>query len=171
MRQAGQRFKSFPPHAEESRLKMKTTVFKKQLLVQNVQMDGSINFQTNGDINIQPCPWESDKEVTNGERVNYKAGVSVDPDGRTRVKRYNVGKNGPMHDTLFETAHGAVKMTRPIYGSSRGRRQRRKDQEYVYVTFKFPKKYGLALTKALYEEETDQIMSYLKTRKEETIWK
>ena len=30
---------------------MKPT-FKKQLIVQNVQMDGSINFQTNGNINI-----------------------------------------------------------------------------------------------------------------------
>ena len=149
---------------------MKPT-FKKQLLVQNVQMDGSINFQTNGDINVYPCPWESDKEVTSGERVRYEGGIEVDADGRTKVKRYNVGKNGPMHDTLYETAHGAVKMTRPIYGSSHGKRQRRKDQEYVYVTFKFPKKYGLALTKALYEEEADQIMSYFKTRKEETIWK
>ena len=62
-------------------------------------------------------------------------------------------------------------MTRPIYGTSHGKRQRRMDQEYVYVTFKFPKKYGLALTKALYEEEAHEIMSYFKTRKEETIWK
>ena len=72
-------------------------IFKKQLLVQNVQMDGSINFQTNGDINVYPCPWESDKQVTNGERVRYE-------------------------------------------------------------------------TKALYQEEADQIMSYFKTRKEETLW-
>ena len=95
----------------------------------------------------------------------------MDADGRTRVKRYKVGSKGPLHETLYETAHGAVKMTRPLYGSSRGKRQRRKDHEYVYVTFKFPKKYGLALTKALYEEEADQIMSYFKTRKEETLWK
>ena len=151
---------------------MTTKIFKKQLLLQNVQMDGSIYFQTNGDINICPCPWEDDKEVTDGERVRYRAGIEVDADGRTRVKRYNDGKNGPMHDTLYETAHGAVKMTRPIYRKS-GRKagQRCINDEFVYVTFKFPKKYGLALTKALYEEEADQIMSYLKTRKEETIWK
>ena len=43
-------------------------------------------------------------------------------------------------------------------------------KEVVYVTFKFPKKLGLSLTKALYAEESDEIMSYLKTRKEETIW-
>ena len=134
-------------------------------------MDGSINYMTNGDINIYPCPWEDDKQVTGGERVRYRAGIEVDADGRTRVKRYNIGKNGPQHETLFETPHGAVKMTRPIYrksGSQAG--QRCINDEFVYVTFKFPKKYGLALTKSLYEEEADQILSYMKTRKEETVW-
>lgn len=148
---------------------MKPTFFRPQILQQNVQMDGSINFQTNGDINVYPCPWEDEKQVTGGERVHYRAGIEVDADGRTRVKRYNDGLQGPKHDVLYETPHGAVKITRPLYRSDNGRR-RLKD-EYVYVTFKFPKKYGLALTKALYEEEADQILSYLKTRKEETIWK
>ena len=148
---------------------MITRDFRKQILQQNVKMDGSINFMTNGDINVYPCPWEDEKQVTGGERVRYRAGIEVDADGRTRVKRYNDGLQGPKHDVLFETPHGAVKITRPLYRSDNGRR-RLKD-EYVYVTFKFPKKYGLALTKALYEEEADQILSYLKTRKEETIWK
>ena len=88
---------------------------------------------------------------------------------RTRVKRYKVGSKGPLHETLYETAHGAVKITRPQIRPSDGRR--RINEEYVYVTFKFPKKYGLTLTKALYQEEADEIMSYFKTRKEETIWK
>ena len=148
---------------------MKPTFFRPQILQQNVQMDGSINFMTNGDINVYPCPWEDEKQVTGGERVRYRAGIEVDADGRTRVKRYNDGLQGPKHDVLYETPHGAVKITRPLYRSDNGRR-RLKD-EYVYVTFKFPKKYGLALTKALYEEEADQILSYIKTRKEETIWK
>ena len=148
---------------------MKPTFFRPQILQQNVQMDGSINFMTNGDINVYPCPWEDEKQVTGGERVRYRAGIEVDADGRTRVKRYNDGLRGPKHDVLYETPHGAVKMTRPLYRSDNGRR--RLKEEYVYVTFKFPKKYGLALTKALYEEEADQILSYLKTRKEETIWK
>ena len=148
---------------------MKPTFFRPQILQQNVQMDGSINFMTNGDINVYPCPWEDEKQVTGGERVRYRAGIEVDADGRTRVKRYNDGLQGPKHDVLYETPHGAVKITRPLYRSDNGRR-RLKD-EYVYVTFKFPKKYGLALTKALYEEEADQILSYLKTRKEETVWK
>ena len=143
--------------------------FQEQILNNAVQMDASVNFQLNGNMLIMPCPWEDEKQVTNGERVNYKAGVSVDSDGRTRVKRYKDGSKGPLHETLYETAHGAVKMTRPQIRPYNGRR--RMDEEFVYVTFKFPKKYGLALTKALYEEEADEIMSYFKTRKEETIWK
>ena len=154
---------------------MNQTIFKELLMQQNVQMDASVNFQANGDINIYPCPWESEKEVTDGERVCYRAGIEVDIDGRTRVKRYNDGSMGPKQDTLFETAHGAVKITRPLYRKNNSgynkAGQRFLDKEYVYVTFKFPKKYGLALTKALYEEEADEIMSYFKTRKEETIWK
>jgi hypothetical protein len=150
--------------------------FQEQILNNAVQMDASVNFQLNGNILIVPCPWEDDKEVTNGERVRYRGGIEVDADGRTRVKRYNVGKNGPKLETLYETPHGAVKMTRPQYrrkadGYHKAGLRRRMDEEYVYVTFKFPKKYGLALTKALYEEEADEIMSYFKTRKEETIWK
>ena len=148
---------------------MKPTFFRPPILQQNVQMDGSINFMTNGDINVYPCPWEDEKQVTGGERVRYRAGIEVDADGRTRVKRYNDGLQGPKHDVLYETPHGAVKITRPLYRSDNG--HRRLKDEYVYITFKFPKKYGLALTKALYEEEADQILSYLKTRKEETIWK
>ena len=142
--------------------------FKKQLLLQNVQMDGSVNFNVNGNITIIPCPWEDEKEVTNGECVSYEGGIKVEPNGLTRVTRWNRGSRGPLHDILFETPHGAVKMTRPQIRPSDGRR--RITEEFIYVTFKFPKKYGLALTKALYEEEADQIMSYFKTRKEETVW-
>lgn len=138
-------------------------------ILQNVKMDASVNFMMNGDINVYPCPWESEKEVTDGRRVHYKGGIEVDADGRTRVKRYNIGANGPQHDVLFETAHGAVKMTRPQYHpSDNGRRRIR--QEFVYVVFKFPKKFGATLTKACFAEEVDEVMAYLKTRKEETIW-
>ena len=155
--------------------KMNPEKFQEQILQNAVQMDASVNFQLNGNMLIVPCPWEDEKQVTDGSRVKYRAGIEVDADGRTRVKRYRDGSKGPLHETLYETAHGAVKITRPIYrkSDSCGHRagERRMDEEFVYVTFKFPKKYGLALTKALYEEEADEIMSYFKTRKEETIWK
>ena len=137
--------------------------FKKNILQKNVQMDGSINFQTNGDINVYPCPWESDKEVTDGSRVKYKGGIEVDADGRTRVKRYNVGKNGPMYETIFETAHAAVKLTREHskHNPNRGR---------VKIDFSFPKKYPLELMKQLFREETLEIAAWLMTRKTNTLW-
>ena len=147
---------------------MKQNGFKQEIL-QAVKMDGSINFQTNGDINIYPCPWEQEKEVTNGERVRYRGGIEVDADGRTRVKRYNDGKYGPKYEVLYETAHGKVQMSHPQIRPGDG--YRRMSEEYVYVTFKFPKKYGVALMKALFQEECDEVMAYLKTRKEETVWK
>ena len=137
--------------------------------MQNVKMDASVNFMAGGDIHIYPCPWEGEKEATeSGKRVRYRGGIEVDADGRTRVKRYNVGMNGPQHETLFETAHGAVKMTRPMYYTHGG--GRRLNQEFVYVTFKFPKKYGATLVRSCFREEMDEVMSFLKTRKEETLW-
>jgi len=148
---------------------MKQEKFQEQILQNAAQMDASVNFQLSGNMLIVPCPWERDKEVTDGTRVKYRAGIEVDQDGRTRVKRYNDGKNGPKLETLYESAHGAVKMTRPQIRPYNGRR--RMDEEFVYVTFKFPKKYGLALTKALYAEESDEMMAFFKTRKEETVWK
>ena len=137
--------------------------------MQNEFKKQRINFNMNGNILIVPCPWEDEKQVTDGECVSYEGGIKVEPSGLTRVTRWKRGSRGPLHDTLFETAHGAVKMTRPQIRPGDG--YRRMNDEFVYVTFKFPKKYGLVLTKALYQEEADEIMSYFKTRKEETIWK
>ena len=56
--------------------------FQEQILNNAVQMDASVNFQLNGNMLIVPCPWEDDKEVTNGERVRYHGGIEVDADGR-----------------------------------------------------------------------------------------
>ena len=143
--------------------------FKQNLLAQDVKMDASVNFMMNGDINVYPCPWESEKEVTDGRRVRYRGGIEVDADGRTRVKRYNDG-TGPKHEMLFETAHGAVKMTRPNFEFTARGVRRRMDKETVYVTFKFPKVYGATLMRSCFMEEADKGAAYLKTRKEETAW-
>ena len=150
---------------------------KKQQILHNVQMDTQTTFMNNGDINIFPCLWEQDKAPVTAEGkaiVRYRAGVMVEEDGRTRMKRYRDGMNGPKYETLYETAHGAVKATRPHFRktASGGHKvgERRLSSELVYITFKFPKKYGKALIKSLYREETEEIMSYLTTRKEETVW-
>ena len=142
---------------------MRKEFLTKQLLLQNVQMDGSVNYMVNGDINIQPCPWEQDKQVTEGRPVYYRANLEVMADGQTRVKTKRTGSRGPLYQTLFETAHGTVKIVPQ-------RKQRHPEREQLIVEFKFPRRYGLELTKKLYEEESDQIMSYFKTRKEDCLW-
>ena len=142
---------------------MRKEFLTKQLLLQNVQMDGSVNYLVNGDINIQPCPWEQDKQVTEGRPVYYRANLEVMADGQSRVKTKRTGSRGPLYQTLFETAHGTVKIVPQ-------RKQRHPEREQLIVEFKFPRRYGLELTKKLYEEESDQIMSYFKTRKEDCLW-
>lgn len=142
---------------------MRKEFLTKQLLLQNVQMDGSVNYLVNGDINIQPCPWEQDKQVTEGRPVYYRANLEVMADGQTRVKTKRTGSRGPLYQTLFETAHGTVKIVPQ-------RKQRHPEREQLIVEFKFPRRYGLELTKKLYEEESNQIMSYFKTRKEDCLW-
>ena len=142
---------------------MRKEFLTKQLLLQNVQMDGSVNYLVNGDINIQPCPWEQDKQVTEGRPVYYRANLEVMADGQARVKAKRTGSRGPLYQTLFETAHGTVKIVPQ-------RKQRHPEREQLIVEFKFPRRYGLELTKKLYEEESDQIMSYFKTRKEDCLW-
>ena len=141
----------------------KPFIFKKNILQQNVQMDGSVNFQANGDINVYPCPWESEKQVTEGRPVYYRANLEVLADGQTRVKAKRTGSRGPLYQTLFETAHGVVKIVPQ-------RKHRHPQREQLIVEFKFPRRYGLELTKKLYEEEADQVMSYFKTRKEDCLW-
>ena len=142
---------------------MRKEFLTKQLLLQNVQMDGNVNYLVNGDINIQPCPWEQDKQVTEGRPVYYRANLEVMADGQTRVKTKRTGSRGPLYQTLFETAHGTVKIVPQ-------RKQRHPEREQLIVEFKFPRRYGLELTKKLYKEESDQIMSYFKTRKEDCLW-
>ena len=136
---------------------------QKQLLLQNVQMDGSVNYLVNGDINIQPCPWETEKQVTEGRPVYYRANLEVLADGQTRVKAKRMGSRGALYQTLFETPHGVVKIVPQ-------RKQRHPEREQLIVEFKFPRRYGLELTKKLYKEEADQVMSYFKTRKEDCLW-
>ena len=133
-------------------------------------METQTVFNQNGDVDIYPCQFEMGQSIVSGSNIASQRGRMVTEDsGRSHFHAYRTG-TGPKYETLYETAHGAVKMTRPQFPpSARGRRCIR--NEFVYVTFKFPKKYGLALTKSLFLEEADEVMSYLKTRKEEMSWK
>ena len=129
-------------------------------------MDTQTKFHVNGDVNIFPCGWV-DEQVTNGGVRLTRGRMAIEEDGTSHYKAYRTN-TGPKRELLFETRHAAVEMTRPIYRTDN--HKRRLDMEYVYVTFKFPKKLGLALMKSLYAEEADEVMAYFKTRKEETLW-
>ena len=133
-------------------------------------MDTQTKFHVNGDVNIYPCSWV-DEQVTRGGCVQSKGRMTVEEDGTSHYKAYRSG-TGPKRIPLFSTRHAAVEMTRPVYEDrwNNGNVRRRLDREYVYVTFKFPKNLGLALMKTLFAEEADEVMAYLKTRKEETVW-
>ena len=143
--------------------------FKKQLLLQDVKMDGSVNFHANGNINFYPCPWENNKQATSGGLVEAKGRMAINQDGTSIFKAYR--KNtGPRRELLYSTRHAVVETTRPIYRNDRKMPTRRLDMEHIYVTFKFPKNLGLSLTKVLFQEEADEVLAFFKTRKEETVW-
>ena len=139
-----------------------------QILAGEVSMDTQTKFHVNGDVNIYPCGWV-DEQVTNGGKRQPKGRMTIEEDGTSFFKAYRTN-TGPKRELLYETRHACVEMTRPLYRTNRPSHRRRLAMEYLYVTFKFPKKLGLALMKSLFAEEADEVMSYLKTRKEETIW-
>lgn len=165
MRQCRPAFRMPLPHKAQKKMQNKNF---KQTILQNVEMDTQTSFIANGDIMIYPCNWEADKAPVTADgqrRVNYKAGVAVDEDGKTLVKRYNIGKNGSKYEVIYETAHAEVKMTRPW------KQHRFLNREKVIVDFKFPRKYPLSLMKLMFYQECEQIMAFLNSRKEDTLWK
>ena len=144
----------------------KTNNSYKQQILQNVQMDTQTTFMNNGDINIYPCIWEQEKApvTANGSsRISYRAGVTVDEDGRTHMKRYRDGLNGPKYETLFQTAHADVKRTRE-------NSKHHPNRGCLKVEFRFPRRYPLSLMKSLFFQESEEIMAYFNSRKEETVW-
>ena len=64
-----------------------------------------------------------------------------------------------MYETIYETAHAAVKITREK--TNRGR---------VKIDFSFPKAYPLEVVKQFFRDETLEIHAWLMTRKTNTLW-
>ena len=97
-------------HPSETSLNRKFRTMKpeiirqKQLLLQNVQMDGSVNYLVNGDINIQPCPWEDEKQVTEGRPVYYRA--------NPRATLSDALRDGPRRGENCAAAQAAPSRTR-----------------------------------------------------------
>ena len=70
---------------------------------------------------------------------------------------------GPKYQTIFETAHAVVKMTRE-------HSKKNPNRGCLKVEFTFPKKYPLELMKQLFRDETIEVAAYLATRKTNTLW-
>ena len=115
---------------------------KKNVFVENLQMETQTVFNQNGNINIYPCGFEMGQHIVNdGNRASQKGRMVTEDDG----SRYN---------TLFRTAHGEVKET----------------LDTVIFQLRFPKKLGKALIEALYHDETCEQAAFIKTRQTETMW-
>ena len=82
------------------------------IFMKDVRMDTQTAFLANGNINIWPCAWETDKvPFTEGRRASFHGRIQVEEDGRTQVTRYNIGSQGPLYTLLYETEHCQVLMT------------------------------------------------------------
>ena len=82
------------------------------IFMKDVRMDTQTAFLANGNINIWPCAWETDKvPFTEGRRASFRGRIRVEEDGRTQVTRYNIGSQGPLYTLLYETEHCQVMRT------------------------------------------------------------
>ena len=82
-----------------------------QILAGNVKMDTCTSFYANGDVNIMPCPWECDKQVTAGGRRQPKGRMTIEEDGTSFFRAYR-HNSGSRYEHLYMTENGELKRTR-----------------------------------------------------------
>ena len=127
---------------------------KKNVFIENLQMETQTVFNQNGNINIYPCGFEAGQHiVSGGSRASQKGRMVTEDNGTSHFRAY-AKDSGSRYNTLFRTAHGEVKET----------------QEDVIFQLRFPKRMGKALIGVLFNEETDEQSSFIKTRQTETMW-
>jgi len=127
---------------------------KKNVFIENLQMETQTVFNQNGNINIYPCGFEAGQHiVSGGNRASQKGRMVTEDDGTSHFRAY-AKDSGQRYTTLFRTAHGEVKETRG----------------HLIFQLRFPKQMGKALIAALFHEETEEQAAFIKTRREETNW-
>lgn len=118
---------------------------KKNIFVENLNMETQTVFHTSGDINIFPCDFERGQQiVAGGSHASQKGRMITEDDGTSYFKHYR-HNSGSRYNRLFLTAHGDIKET----------------TSDMIFTLRFPKKYGKSLIKALFCEETEEMKEYL----------
>ena len=127
---------------------------KKNVFVENLQMETQTVFNQNGNINIYPCGFEMGQHiVSDGNCASQKGRMVTEDDGTSHFRAY-AKDSGSRYNTLFRTAHGEVKET----------------LDTVIFQLRFPKKLGKVLIEALYHDETSEQAAFIKTRQTETVW-
>lgn len=118
---------------------------KKNIFVENLNMETQTVFHTSGDINIFPCDFERGQQiVAGGTHASQKGRMITEDDGTSYFKHYR-HNSGSRYNRLFLTAHGDIKET----------------TSDMIFTLRFPKKYGKSLIKTLFCEETEEMKEYL----------
>ncbi len=127
---------------------------QQNIFVENINMETQTVFHTSGDINIYPCEFERGQQiVAGGTRASQKGRMITEDDGTSHFKHYRQG-SGSRYNRLFTTAHGDIK----------------ESESTVIFTLRFPKRMGKALIEALYNDESEEMKAYIKTRRTLTEW-
>lgn len=129
---------------------------KKNIFIETVNMETQTVFHNNGSINIYPCDFELGQHLlADGKtRISQRGSMKTDEEGRSVFRPFNTDTGTP-YDEIFSTPHGEV----------------REYKNVVVVKHTFKKKLGKDLIAALYNEETDDVKAFIKTRKTDTRWK
>ena len=123
-------------------------------LVENINMKTQTVFHSSGDINIYPCDFERGQQIVlGGTRASQKGRMITEDDGTSHFKHYR-HNSGSRYHRLFTTAHGDIK----------------ESESTVIFTLRFPKRMGKALIEALYNDESEEMKAYIKTRRTMTEW-
>ena len=127
---------------------------QQNIFVENINMETQTVFHTSGDINIYPCEFERGQQiVAGGTRASQKGRMITEDDGTSHFKHYRQG-SGSRYNRLFTTAQGDIK----------------ESVSTVIFTLRFPKRMGKALIEALYNDESEEMKAYIKTRRITTEW-
>ena len=131
---------------------MSKTYQVQHILAGNIKMDTQTIFHENGDVNIFPCGWV-DEQVTNGGCRRPKGRMTIEEDGTSHFRAYRAN-SGSRYQLLYETANGSCKRTRSV----------------LLVTLRLPLGIGrIKIIEALWRQ-TQEIINYIRSLKENTAW-
>ena len=135
---------------ENFRLKGK----QQNVFIDNLQMETQTVFMQNGNINIYPCAFELGQHiVAGGDSASQKGRMVTDESGTSHFRAY-AKDSGSRYTHLFETTNGEVKRTK----------------RHLIVKLVLPLGIGrIAIIEALMQQ-IHEIVNYIKSLKENTIW-